>query len=50
SKLILEKNNVLTVEPGLYIPDWGGIRIEDTVLVTEEGYELLTKSSRELIV
>ncbi|MFO7888329.1 MAG: Xaa-Pro peptidase family protein [Eubacteriales bacterium] len=50
SKLILEKNNVLTVEPGLYIPDWGGIRIEDTVLVTEEGYELLTKSPRELIV
>lgn len=50
SKNILEKNHVLTVEPGLYIPDWGGIRIEDMIVVTEDGYELLSKSSRDLII
>lgn len=50
SKNILEENNVIAVEPGLYIPDWGGIRIEDMLVVTEDGYELLTKSSRDLIV
>ncbi|SFJ31724.1 M24 family metallopeptidase [Thermoflavimicrobium dichotomicum] len=41
---------IVTVEPGIYIPDFGGVRIEDDVLVTESGYEVLTHSKKELIV
>ena len=40
---------IITIEPGIYIPDLGGVRIEDDILITKTGYELLTKSSRELI-
>jgi Xaa-Pro aminopeptidase len=47
---ILKEGNVVTVEPGVYLPGWGGVRIEDTVLVTKEGIEILTKSSKELII
>lgn len=45
----LEKNMVVTVEPGIYIPDWGGIRIEDTVIVCDTSCEILTASSKQLI-
>lgn len=47
---ILEPGMVITVEPGIYIPDWGGVRIEDMVLVTEDGCEILTQSPKELII
>jgi len=40
---------LVTDEPGVYIPGWGGLRIEDTVLVAEDGGEPLTKSSKKLI-
>jgi len=45
----LEKNMVLTVEPGIYLSSLGGVRIEDDILINEDGFELLTKSSRNFI-
>jgi Xaa-Pro aminopeptidase len=39
----------LTVEPGIYLPGRGGVRIEDDILVTEDGYASLTTLPRELI-
>ncbi|MED1953561.1 M24 family metallopeptidase [Brevibacillus centrosporus] len=47
---ILQPGMVLTVEPGIYLPEIGGVRIEDDLVVTEVGNEVLTHSPRDLIV
>lgn len=47
--LSLEEGMVLTVEPGVYLPEYGGVRIEDDVLVTGDGVEALTPATKELL-
>jgi Xaa-Pro aminopeptidase len=46
----LELGHVVTVEPGVYLPDHGGVRIEDTVVVTDDGCRPLTHAPKDLIV
>ena len=48
-KTKLSKGSCITVEPGIYIPGKGGVRIEDTCLITENGAEVLTPGSHEII-
>ncbi|OIK13795.1 Xaa-Pro peptidase family protein [Bacillus sp. MUM 13] len=50
SDIILEPGMAVTVEPGIYLPGIGGVRIEDDTIVTKEGNEALTHSSKELII
>lgn len=53
SDTVLKPGMVTTVEPGIYIPGWGGIRIEDDVLVTRDGHEVLTsvpKTLEEMVI
>jgi Xaa-Pro aminopeptidase len=48
SRDIVEKGMIFTIEPGIYIPGWGGVRIEDMILVTERGCAVLTQLSKEI--
>jgi Xaa-Pro aminopeptidase len=45
---LLKPGMVVTVEPGVYLPGWGGVRIEDDILVTKTGYEVLTDVPKKL--
>ncbi len=47
--IVLEPGMVITIEPGVYLPGWGGVRIEDTVIVTEDGCEVITKIPKYLV-
>jgi Xaa-Pro aminopeptidase len=50
SQAFLEEGMVITVEPGIYIPGTGGVRIEDMVLVTREGYKNFTGCPKNLVI
>ena len=50
STSVLEVDNVVTVEPGLYLPGVGGCRIEDLVAVTADGCEIMTHFTKDLLV
>jgi Xaa-Pro aminopeptidase len=48
NEAILKAGMVVTIEPGIYLPDWGGIRIEDDVLITPDGPEVLSSVPKSL--
>ena len=50
SKAVLKSGNIVTVEPGIYIPNEFGVRIEDFVVITETGYKNLTSAPKNLII
>jgi Xaa-Pro aminopeptidase/Xaa-Pro dipeptidase len=45
---VVEAGMIFSVEPGIYLPGWGGVRLEDLVLVTDRGCEVLTYLSKDL--
>ena len=50
SEDILAENNVMTIEPGIYLAGWGGVRIEDDVIINQNGCEILNKTTKDLVV
>lgn len=50
SKHVIEEGMVFTIEPGIYIPGWGGVRIEDTVVVEKNGCRPITRVPKDLMI
>lgn len=50
SEMVLKENMVVTIEPGIYVEGFGGVRIEDLVVIKKDGCEILTKSTKEVVV
>jgi Xaa-Pro aminopeptidase len=50
SEQVVQVDNVVTVEPGIYLPGWGGVRIEDDIIIEKDGCEVLNNTSRELVI
>jgi Xaa-Pro aminopeptidase len=50
SEAVVEEGMVFTIEPGIYLPGWGGVRIEDTVCITGDGCRVMTKVCKDLLV
>ena len=46
----LKKNMVITIEPGIYMPDAGGVRIEDMVVVSPGGCRVLTRATKDIVI
>jgi Xaa-Pro aminopeptidase len=49
AETVLEPGMVVTVEPGIYLPGFGGVRIEDDVVITKDGIRILTRSTKEFL-
>jgi Xaa-Pro aminopeptidase len=47
---VVEENYVMTIEPGVYIPGWGGVRIEDDVIIRKDSCEVLNQTTKDLII
>ncbi|NOZ03626.1 MAG: aminopeptidase P family protein [FCB group bacterium] len=50
SREVLQENYVVTIEPGIYLPKWGGVRIEDDVVIKADGCEILNRTTKDLMV
>lgn len=50
AEVLLKPGMAITIEPGVYLPDIGGVRLEDTVVITESGYENLTQRTKDPII
>ena len=50
STTVIEEGMVFTVEPGIYIPGWGGVRIEDSVVMERDGVRRITRVPKQLMV
>jgi Xaa-Pro aminopeptidase len=50
SKEVLQAGSVITIEPGIYLPGWGGVRIEDDCVLLEGGCRMLSKSPKDLVI